>query len=90
MKLSEFIDNEEVIATGRKGQKYGIKHPLFTGPKGTNGKSHRKNAAKKKAQYLRNQKTRADLYSRMQGSSGWQRDASEWHMAIKALSKGSA
>lgn len=89
--MSDNFDNDEVISSGRKAnQKYGIKHALFYGPKRTNGVSHRKNAARKKAQYLRNQKTRADLYSRMQGSSGWQRDANEWHMAIKALSKGTA
>lgn len=86
------IDNEtgETPAYGRKTSQYGIKNALFYGPKRTNGVSHRKNATRKKAQYLRNQKTRADLYSRMQGSSGWQRDSAEWHMAIKALSKGTA
>lgn len=62
----------------------GIKNASFY-PTGDNGKSHRQNRAKKRAQYLRNRNLRASLYAR-RGTMG----DSEWHTALRALSLGSA
>ena len=51
--------------------------------------SARKNRAKKKANHLRNQQIRAELYATMRGENGSRR-ANEWHEALKALSSGTA
>jgi hypothetical protein len=69
----------------------GIKNPLFRTKSGTNGVSHRRNAAKKKAQHEANRRFRADFYSDFQGEKGWKEGSSdnrEWHSKIKALSAG--
>lgn len=68
-------------------KKPGIKHPFFRGS--NNGESHRKNAAKKKARYLKNQATRATLYSEYQGENKSGK-CDDWHSRIKALSMGTA
>jgi hypothetical protein len=68
----------------------GIKSRYFTSS-GTNGTSHRKGAAARKARHQRNMSLRADLYSKFQGrNSGGKDDAREFHSVIEALSKGTA
>ena len=70
----------------------GIKSFLYTST-GTNGTSHRKNAAAKHRRYLQNQKTRAELYREFQGEKGWKSgssDASQWHSRLNGLSQGTA
>jgi|688.fasta_scaffold1649625_2 hypothetical protein len=81
-------DNNAVVTKYNSRQKVGIKHPNFT-PDGKNGQSHRKNKAKKQAQYHRNVATRADLYARFQGSNQG-RGVEEFHSTLKALSGGNA
>lgn len=51
--------------------------------------SARKNRHRKKANHLRNQTIRADLYSNLRGENGSKR-AAEWHSTLKALSMGTA
>lgn len=70
--------------------KPGIKNRNFTSS-GTNGQSHRQNAARKKRQHLENVVRRAGLYSQFQGEKGWKSgstDAGTWHSTLKALSQG--
>jgi len=84
----EIDDNNSVVTKYNSRQKVGIKHPNFT-LDGKNGQSHRKNKEKKQAQYKCNVATRADLYSRFQGSNQG-RGVEEFHATLKALSGGTA
>lgn len=52
--------------------------------------SARKNRHKKKAQYLKNKATRANLYKEHCGSIGWTKGVAEWHLTLKSLSEGTA
>lgn len=62
--------------------KYGIKHPLFTADK-ENGQSHRKNAARKKAQHIKNIAARAETNQRRRSMG-----AGEYHTMLAAISNG--
>jgi hypothetical protein len=73
-------------ADKKRAARGGIKHRSFTAS-GTNGASHRANAAKKKAQHLKNMAIRAALYQEMGGERGHQKD---WHARLDALSQGTA
>ena len=67
-----------------KKSRGGIKSFTFTST-GKNGESHRKNRAKKKAQYVKNKDARATL-NMERGRIG----AKEYHLRLEALSKGLA
>lgn len=67
--------------------KGGIKAFTFT-PSGTNGTSHRQNAARKKKNYLNNRKIRGELYSQLRGERANAGHGREWHARLDALSKG--
>lgn len=82
------MENIEIVSNKSGNIKYGIKHPKFT-TDGENGQSHRKNKAKKKAQYLKNCLVRADLYKRFQGNNQG-RGVGEFHTTLDALSMGTA
>jgi hypothetical protein len=75
------------IVVNNKNTKVGIKHPKFTAD-GENGQSHRKNRERKKAQYLRNTRTRAALNSKFQGEH--RGNPAEFHVGLDALSMGTA
>ena len=62
----------------------GIKNFTFNAS-GTNGSSHRANASKKKAQYLKNRAARSDLYASRSTCH-----EKEWHSRLNALSNGTA
>lgn len=73
-------------------RKAGIKNFAFTAS-GTNGTSHRKNAAVKKKNHLANQRARAELYATYQGEKGWRNGSTDsmlWHSRLDAISKGNA
>lgn len=75
----------EAKYSNTKTNRGGIKSVNFYGGVRTNGVSHKKNKAKKKAQYLKNKQTRADLYMNKGSTS-----PGAWHSALAALSKGTA
>lgn len=82
-----------LIAVEEDGKKRGgIKSRGFGGNP-NNGESHRRNAAKKKAQHLKNVAIRSALYSEFQGEKGWIANsgpAKEWHSRLDAISNGTA
>jgi hypothetical protein len=65
--------------------KAGIKHPAFRTVSGSNGKSHKKNAARKRASYLKNRQIRSDTNARRSSMS-----PTEYHMVLRNLSEGRA